>query len=234
MSKASDPAQRGVAPAWHTALLVGLILVVAITGVCISHSSDAAPVITWATRPTPSYLLPSILVAWALAAYVCRVGRPRSALASLVGELWTRASRALGDMALAAAAFFLIEACELGAAAFAHGAVAPESVRAILPSTQLERGVWVAFAVSVGVSEELVYRGYLRVQLTAFTGKPSLGILFQGILFGVAHLDQGLASAARLAFYGIALGALAAWRRSLLPGMMAHVAIDLASGLTHR
>ncbi len=35
----------------------------------------------------------------------------------------------------------------------------------------------------------------------------------------------------RLAAYGLALGALARWRRSLLPGILCHVAIDLASGL---
>jgi membrane protease YdiL (CAAX protease family) len=31
--------------------------------------------------------------------------------------------------------------------------------------------------------------------------------------------------------YGLALGLLAAWRGSLLPGIICHVAIDLASGV---
>jgi uncharacterized protein len=228
--KAEEPV---IAPAWHTALLVGLILSVAMAGLAIATHPGAAPVVVPPARLTSAYL-PAIAVAWALAAYVCRVGRPRNALAPLVGELWPNVARALGDLALAAAAFLFIEAFELGAEALAHRSLAGESVRALLPSTVLERCVWGVFALSVGVSEELVYRGYLRLQLTAFTRSPALGVLLQAILFGVAHLDQGPGPAARVAFYGIALGVLAAERNSLLPGMIAHVAIDLSSGLAQR
>jgi membrane protease YdiL (CAAX protease family) len=79
-----------------------------------------------------------------------------------------------------------------------------------------------------------VYRGYLRVQLGAFTGRPSLGVLLQALLFGIAHLEQGAANAARLGIYGIGLGAVARWRRSLLPVIVCHVAIDVLSGLVRR
>ncbi|HEX7668488.1 MAG TPA: CPBP family intramembrane glutamic endopeptidase, partial [Polyangiaceae bacterium] len=77
----------------------------------------------------------------------------------------------------------------------------------------------------------VVYRGYLRTQLAAFTRSMPLAVVLQGLLFGIAHGEQGLAIATRVAVYGVGLGGLAAWRRSLLPGILCHVALDLTSGL---
>jgi hypothetical protein len=88
----------------------------------------------------------------------------------------------------------------------------------------------VLLAVSVGFCEEVVFRGYLQTQLTAFTGSRGLGIVLQAALFGIAHAEQGGASALRITGYGIILGGLAQLRRSLLPGIVSHVAIDLVSG----
>ena len=79
-----------------------------------------------------------------------------------------------------------------------------------------------------------MYRGYLQTQLTALTGRLSLGILLQSVLFGIAHLEQGGVAGARFAFYGCVFGGLARWRRTLYPGIIAHIAIDLASGLLAR
>jgi hypothetical protein len=85
--------------------------------------------------------------------------------------------------------------------------------------------------VTVGVCEEVVYRGYLQTQLAAFTGRAGLAVVLQAALFGMAHGEQGLAVVVRFTLYGVVFGALARWRRSLLPGIAAHIGIDLASGL---
>jgi uncharacterized protein len=89
----------------------------------------------------------------------------------------------------------------------------------------------VIVAASVGFGEELVFRGYLQTQLTAFTGSAGVGIVLQAVLFGIVHAEQGATTAARLAVYGLAFGALARWRRSLLPGIACHAWTDVASGL---
>ena len=81
--------------------------------------------------------------------------------------------------------------------------------------------------------EELVFRGYLRIQLGAFTGRAWLAILIQAMIFGLAHAQQGAASATRIAIYGLALGVVAHSRRSVVPCILAHVATDLVSGLVH-
>jgi membrane protease YdiL (CAAX protease family) len=135
----------------------------------------------------------------------------------------------LRDVALAASGWLLLEASEIAWNALGGRGVAG-SVAAWLPRTGVERVAWIVVSVSVGVSEELVYRGYLQKQLGAYARRRGAGIVLQAALFGIAHADQGAAAAIRFAVYGIAFGALARWR-GLLPGMICHVGIDVASGL---
>jgi len=50
-------------------------------------------------------------------------------------------------------------------------------------------------------------------------------------LFGLAHAQQGAFAALRIAAYGLLLGALAHFRRSLLPCIACHVGIDLVAAV---
>jgi membrane protease YdiL (CAAX protease family) len=214
-------------------VLITLILAVTATGTLLTrgHGASVAAPLT-STSAIATLYVQMILVAWGLLFYVCRVGRPRCALRALVGEGWTSVARAAADLALAASAWLLIEACEIGwMRLFATGASA--SVAAMLPSSGLTRVAWAAVSVSVGLSEEVVYRGYFQTQLAAFTGRVRVAWVLQAVLFGLAHAEQGTGAMVRLAFYGLALGALARWRRSLVPGILCHVWTNLASGLFH-
>ena len=205
------------------------MLAVAATGTWLSR--QGGPVAAPATgSPLVALYLPMMVVQWGLTLYVCRIGRHRNALPQLIGR---RSTRHLGpvmlDVSLAALVWVLIEASE--AAVGRHGRARSAAALAMLPHTGLERATWVLVAASAGFCEELVYRGYLQTQLTAFTGRASFGIVLQAILFGMAHLEQGHVPAMRFAAYGCAFGVLARWRRSLLPGIACHIGIDLASGL---
>jgi membrane protease YdiL (CAAX protease family) len=236
-----DPPPRGregLAPAWHTAALIALIVSVAVAGTLLTRGGVVvtAPVASVASVASASRIpvlyVQMLVVAWGLLFYVCRVGRPHSALGALVGQGWTSGGRAAFDLALAAAGWLLIEACETAwMRLFATGAGAP--VAALLPDTGPARVAWAAVAVSVGLSEEVVYRGYLQKQLAAFTGRATVAWVLQAALFGLAHAEQGTAAMVRAAAYGLALGALARWRRSLVPGILCHVWTDLASGWLH-
>jgi membrane protease YdiL (CAAX protease family) len=224
-----DSGDPDLAPAWHTWILVALIVLVAAVGSLLTAAGgSAAPVITGSSRVVVAYV-PMLLVQWGLLAYVARIGRPRSALASLLGRRWTTVAAAASGLALAVAAFGAIEACQ--ALPIGLAAQPGPAVRALLPFTATERWVWIAVALSAGFCEEVVYRGYLQVQLAAFTRSAAWGVALQALLFGLAHLEQGPAVAARLGLYGLGLGVLAWWRRSLLPGIVAHVAVDLLSAL---
>jgi hypothetical protein len=46
-------------------------------------------------------------------------------------------------------------------------------------------------AITAGICEEIVYRGYLQRQLSAFTGSLPIAVCLQAAIFGAAHLYQG-------------------------------------------
>lgn len=216
-------------PAWHPLALVGLVLLVSSTGILLSASHHEV-----AGVPGPRIVgayVPMLFVSWGLLLYVCRVGRARFEFTELAGLRAYTPARAAGDVALALTAALVI----LGGEALWHAAfenARSAAVELLLPSTPAERAVWCVVAVSVGVSEEVVYRGYLATELARFTSSSSAGVLGQALLFAFAHADQGAGTALRFFCYAAGLGALARVRRSLMPGILAHVGLDLLAGLT--
>jgi uncharacterized protein len=210
--------------------LIFVMLAVALTGMLLAHSGAVVPQVAHARPNLAMAYVPRIVVAWGMLVYVSRIGRPTWALAALLGRGWDSFRRASTDLLLALAGWGVILGVERAWVAFvgAHGAAA---VVAMLPRTWTERAAWVVVAVSAGFCEEVVYRGYLQTQLTAFTRRPALAIALQAALFGLAHGEQGVGAMMRLTLYGLMLGALARLRRSLWPGIACHVWTDLVSGL---
>jgi membrane protease YdiL (CAAX protease family) len=202
------PLPDAIAPRWHTAALVALIVAVALTGT-FAHVS-AAP----AARISAVYV-PAILVQGALVFWVSRAFRPRSVLRELVG----RASIADVAIALALAAIVIGSELVFGSSS---GPGAP-----ILPRTGPERAVWLAVAASVGFAEELVYRGYFIVQFRAFTRSSTVAIVLSALIFAIAHANQGALAMLRFTVYAILFGAVAVQRRSLVPTILCHIGIDM-------
>ena len=66
--------EDGLAPPWHTAALVGLILAVALTGALLASGRGGIALLPAPASRSSEYLL-VIAVQWSLALYVCRVGR---------------------------------------------------------------------------------------------------------------------------------------------------------------
>ena len=226
----SNQPEVPLAPRWHTALLVLLLLCVALCGTLLQHYATPGPALPAATNGLIySRYLPLLLVNGGLVLYTCRLFRAHSALPSLLGQRWHSLWRATVDVLLALLACALIQGLE--AASVQHfGAGRNAAVSALLPSTEAERLVWLLVAVSVGFCEEVVYRGYLQTQLAAFTGSVRAGVALQAVLFGIAHAEQGGGSALRIAGYGLVFGVLAQLRRSLLPSIVSHIVIDVAAG----
>lgn len=229
---------ENLAPRWHTALLVSLIVAVALTGALLARGNTATAAVTeGANRLTDrlvTFYVPVLIVDWGLVLYVSRIGRRANALPSLLGEMPRGGRRLAVDALLALGGFAMIELSELAAAGF-NLTGADAAARALPPFSLGERLAWVVFAFTAGFCEEVVYRGYLRRQLAAFLGGSSRGaawgIALSALLFGIAHLDQGVAPALRFAGYAMGLGTLAYWRKSLVPGIACHVAVDVLSGL---
>ena len=219
-----------LAPRWHTATLIALMLAVAISGTLLQRHGalQGAPTRAVGSRIFAQYL-PVLSVNWGLVLYVSRLFRTRNALPDLLGRRWQSWRRAAVDLTLALGVCLAIQLLQaLYVRHFGVGRSA--AVAALLPSTGAERLIWVFVAVSVGFCEEVVFRGYLQAQLAAFSGSVGVGIALQAALFGIAHAEQGWPMALCIAGYGVILGVLARVRGSLWPGIVSHVAIDLLSG----
>ncbi|HEY7515457.1 MAG TPA: type II CAAX endopeptidase family protein [Vicinamibacteria bacterium] len=99
----------------------------------------------------------------------------------------------------------------------------------ILPTGKNDLTGFVAVSLTAGVCEELLFRGLLPFYLSHAVG-PWGGQLAALAVFAVAHsyLAKGAVLRAFLAG-GVAAG-LYLWTGSLLPGMLLHATVDIASG----
>jgi len=174
---------------------------------------------------TRSLLYVQILtLQWVWAGYVWfGVRRAGGNLRSLLDEAPWSTRRWLWYAAIGFASFIVWLALGAGL-----GAVLPSSpeqlrgVAAMLPHTSEERLLWVGFALSAGFCEEVVYRGYLMRQFSAFAGNRSLAVLLQAVIYGSGHLALPLEMVVSVVLLGVLLGALAVWQKSLVPGMILH------------
>lgn len=219
-----------VAPAWHTGLLLVWILGVALTGLLLGARGTAPPV-ELASRG--AVYLQLALAQLVMLTYVVRVGLGRSILGRLIGRGWSSLPRATVDLAVALALATTILAMEFAAQRWTSSGGAVSAAEAVLrPRTPVERITWLALSLLVGLSEEVVYRGYLQRQLGAWSRSRCVGLLASALIFALAHGNQGLAPALRIGVYGWLLGLVAAHRRSLVPGIVAHALIDGMAALT--
>jgi membrane protease YdiL (CAAX protease family) len=79
----------------------------------------------------------------------------------------------------------------------------------MLPHTPLALLAWFFVSLSAGVCEELIFRGYLLQQVTAWTGRPVIAVVLTGMLFGSLHLYEGAAAVLPLMALGILFGEVA-------------------------
>jgi hypothetical protein len=100
---------------------------------------------------------------------------------------------------------------------------------ALLPRTAAEQRLAVGVAITAGISEELMFRGLL---IAAGVGLAGLSVAWSAViaavLFAVAHLYQG-PSFILPALIGLTFTIVYVMSGSLLPGIVAHVAMDVAA-----
>jgi membrane protease YdiL (CAAX protease family) len=101
----------------------------------------------------------------------------------------------------------------------------------LLPQKPIEAGPYAALAVTAGVCEEFVYRGFVMAALGR-AGIPGWAVLIaSSILFGLAHAYQGRSGILGTTLMGMVFG-LARWATmSLVPAMTWHAAVDLVAGI---
>jgi membrane protease YdiL (CAAX protease family) len=101
----------------------------------------------------------------------------------------------------------------------------------ILPQSPMELIPFMALALTAGICEEFLYRGFAIAAISR-TGLPSAAvILLSSVLFGLAHLYQGRAGFLSTMVLGILFGISRTALSSLLPVIVWHVGVDVVAGI---
>jgi membrane protease YdiL (CAAX protease family) len=104
-------------------------------------------------------------------------------------------------------------------------------VLAMMPRTPFEFVVWFFVSATAGICEELIFRGYLLQQLSAWTRMPIASIFIAALLFGSVHLYEGLGAILPLAELAVVYGfAVRHFKGDLRAVMVAHTLQDFLVG----
>ena len=96
-------------------------------------------------------------------------------------------------------------------------------------------GHFIFLAIAAGISEEIIFRGYLIHYLVFWLNNDFQGILTACIassaLFAFLHGYQGVYSMIKIFFLSLMFSAIFVWSESLLIVILVHAIIDTLSGL---
>lgn len=215
-----------VAPAWHTAVVLLVLLGLSLAGALTAERAlSHARIFTYLVTMTIEWL--TVLFIW-YGLHLRGVG-----MKDVIRGSWPRFKDVLRDLGIAIG-FLLVSGALLNGIGRLLKTSTPEAIRKGLPQSPAEIAVWLLLALTAGFCEELIFRGYLQRQFTALTRSLAGGIVLQGMVFGAAHGYQGWKLMLTIAVFGSMFGMLAHWRRSLRPGMLAHFLQDGIGGILAR
>jgi membrane protease YdiL (CAAX protease family) len=101
----------------------------------------------------------------------------------------------------------------------------------ILPQSRMELLPYLALAMTAGLCEEYLYRGFAMAALARAGLGASAVVLVSSALFGMAHLYQGQSGLAGTLVVGTVLGMARIAYHSLVPVMLWHTALDIVAGV---
>ena len=217
---------KPVAPPWH--LLCVFLLLAAWAALSLyprHHPFGTLP-------PRISGYLLVLLIEWFIFAFIWLGFRIQGVpFSSLFGEMSPNIRKVLRDLGLALLFLIVANIVLTLVGTLLHVSNDNEAVRQLLPHGATEIAVYLLVTLTAGICEETIFRGYLQRQFTALTKSAAIGALIQGIFFGLEHAYQGWKMIVIITIYGCLFGALALWRRSLSPGIIAHFLQDSVSGI---
>jgi membrane protease YdiL (CAAX protease family) len=227
MEDASQESGGPVGSRQHTLVLCGILLAIAVVGfLSLGRSAGQGGGLSGA-----ALYLPLLAAEWGLLFYV-RMGLHRrgNSIRGLVSARPLGVRTLLVDLLVGLLLFAAWLAAEYGFDRL-FGSGIPAGVQPLLVRHAADIPLWILLALSAGFVEELVFRGYLQRQFTALLGHRWAGVIAQASFFGVIHGYQGALPVLRIALFGLMFGAAALVRRSLVPSMAAHAAVDVIGGL---
>lgn len=103
----------------------------------------------------------------------------------------------------------------------------------IIPVTSKEKHLWNYVSLTAGVTEEIIYRGFLMFAFSYIFPDLSiwLVLIFSSLLFGLAHTYQGFSGVIRTTVVGMLFAGLYVVLGSILPLIVLHFLIDYVAKL---
>jgi uncharacterized protein len=149
--------------------------------------------------------------------------RGRITWQEVVGAKWTSWQAIIRDLGIALGALLtmavignlsnvVLGPLQRDSAAF-HWMVAQNTFEAL---------AFLVAALTAGFVEEFVFRGYIQRQCQALCGSMIPASILQVFIFTQGHFYQGWIRLVPVLLIGVLLTIVALWRRSLIPGMIAH------------
>ncbi len=221
------PLNKAIASPFHTVSVLAIL-----AAFCGWGAFNAAHLRATGSAHHLAIYLQTFAFEWLLLAFIIWGVRRRGApLASVLGERWSSSHEFWHDLRVAAG-YWAVSLIALGLLSHFLGIrMQRENVRFLLPRGPVEIALWVAVAVTAGICEEAIFRGYLQRQFLAWTGYAPAAIVLGSVAFGAGHIYQGYRSAVLITCYGAMFGVLAHWRKTVRPGMIAHAWQDTLSGI---
>jgi uncharacterized protein len=219
-----------VAGVVHTVFLLFILGAVAVVGYYSLHRQGGAR--------QPNHLFTYLITMaweWLLVGYVYWGLRRRGKrMQNIAGRRWKSASDFFIDIAIAFG-FWIVAVFVLSLVARAVGANGmSEAARNLAPHGAFESLLWIALAITAGICEETIFRGYLQRQFVAWTRSARVGVILSAVLFGAGHVYQGAKATVVIGVYGLMFGILAEARQNLRPGIITHAWHDAITGLVIR
>jgi uncharacterized protein len=220
-----------VASLRHTLIFLLIQAALAAGGAYMQHRPDTGPSLAPQHQGMASLYAFMIVLEWALVYYVWVGVRTQKGggLLGLIGGRWKSWKDVLLDLAIALPFWFVWEST----ARIVHYVLGPghaKGIDVLLPQSAIEITLWCVLSASAGFCEEVVFRGYFQKQFQALTGSVAVAVLAQGLVFGLGHSYQGMKQVIVITVLGVLYGVLAAWRKTLRPGMIAHAWSDVYGG----
>jgi len=103
-----------------------------------------------------------------------------------------------------------------------------DGISALVPNSRQERSWWGAVSVGAGVSEELVFRGFLLYHVSTYLPQINTteAVLLTSLIFGLAHIYQGWQGAVAAGVLGLVFAGFYLMTGSLLLPIVIHAAVD--------
>jgi CAAX protease family protein len=101
----------------------------------------------------------------------------------------------------------------------------------LLPGKTVELAPYCALAVTAGVCEEFLYRGFAMAALSRAGIATWAVVIITSIFFGLAHAYQGKGGIVGTGLMGFLFAGCRLMTGSLIPAMAWHAAVDIAAGI---